>query len=793
MAFIFTFLISNYYFMKQLLLILMAMTFAIGLYGQEIIWEEDFSDGQHGWTVNTSFCENYGGPEFGVWTLVSGTVDGEAVDISDGFYRWSFTTPIDYTISFADGVSTASATNGTVYSRYEMSNDTLISMIDGTQVVADGTAFEEQSANGIVDWATSFDVGDNLSTVMRFIGVDQPTITFTNAGQNFTYRGEDGAVVLEFEKEAECGSFWMWSPNGNVGYGLNGLNPGLVIGSETQTNGAMIINSLYNTSLGDPDYTPDGPPPFPFYISELISPAIDISAADAALSLQLSQIVAYLNTPGDAPDGLKTSFAVSNDDGVSWSPAFDVNPGFETNALRNNTVTTIIPSTYIQGADEIRIKFTWAGDFYTWGIDDIAIIERTGYEMQANDNFFAIATNAVTPASQVESLFWLADIQNNGGVTADNVILNLTIVNEEGVEVYNEDNLYGSITSDSLAENSFFDEPLATEFQLPGVYTGTYVLTHDSSSVDQNMTNETLEFQFTVSDTLFAKETGRTRGLAPTGELSWYMGNCFYVPNGDGWYGRYVSFMVENADDIAANSGTVTIHLYESDGDLDDNGRIEGDELGINGGAIALNEYIFTGDENQEMITLPIDLNEEGVPLQDGKYYLLVIQYVASGTEQIFLSSSEEYDYSANSFITDSLMMPRYSDVVALGIDDPSYFRGGFSGSVVPVVRMSIGTNPDLAGDAIVATNNILSDDYQMLVFPNPSDLEVKLQLDLPEQQDVNVRLFDQNGRLLLSRDYEKLDHGLFTYDVSKLPSGTYWVQLSTAVGIKTEKIIVSH
>lgn len=775
--------------MKQLLLTFsIILLIVVALSAQATIWEEDFSNGMHGWTSNTTSCGAYSGPEYGVWELSEGTVDDAAVDFGDGVFSWSFLSPLEYSISFRNTANPSDATSyGTVYARYEMAGDTLGSDISSSVFIdsGDGNAFVVHETNGIVRWATNMELnGASPVFLNRLIGSEHPIIAFTDGGQNFTYTSQDGSVTLEFTKTADCGSLWNWSPNGNVGYDIFGQAEGLVVSSDTRQNGVIVANNLFHSAQDDTGYSP-GNPPYLQYVAELISPAIDISGANGALFFEMSELVAFLNPADNGPAGIRTSFAISTDDGVSWSDNYDINEGLGTNTVRNQSISIPILINDVNGADEIRIKLTWGTDFYYWAVDDMAIRERIPYEMQANANFYAIASNAMTPASQVGPMYFMADIQNNGGAVAENVNLNLTIVDvsNSNTLIFEADNVYGDIPPDSLAENSFFEASLAAELQTEGIYRGTYTLSHDS--IDSSPNNDILDFEFRITDTLFAKETGRTRGIFLTNDNAWYIGNSFYVPNGEGLFARYISFMVDNASDVVNGNGVVTTYLYESDGDLNDDGRIDGEELGVNGGAIAFNDYMFDGSEDRELITIPVDL-DGFIPLKDGKYYLAVIQYVGQDADdKLAISASEEYNYGANAFITDSLGTPQYSDVVDLTDADPSYFRNGFGGTVVPVVRLSIGLLTDAKEE--------LSDDYEMLIFPNPARDEFQLKLDMPERLDVYVRLYDQNGRIVFIENYDKLDQGVFTYDVSALAAGVYMLKLSTPNGVRTEKVIVAH
>jgi hypothetical protein len=792
-------------FMMQRLLTIAFLVLAAGaLTAQDIIWQEDFSKGMAGWRVNPITCGgnintfgNNSGPNFGIWSLTSGTVDGEAIDLEDVFFEWSFLNDTEYTVTFYE---TDLATYGTVYGTYSLDeNNIMTSSVDPLAVVADGMAFAETTPGGVVEWGTNLLV-DEVSDIDRFIGTGNPTVVISNGGNTLTYTADGGNVVLEYTKRSECGAIWTWSPNGNMGNGVFPFEaPGTVfVASETRTNGTMIMNNIFQMFRGDATLLPSpNPPPYPQYVAELVSPPIDISAADRALSISLTQRLAYLNTPTDAPDGLKTSFAVSTDDGATWSPATDFNPNFPTNTFRNNRQTIPILNAYTNGADEIRIKITFATDFYFWGIDDISIQERIGYDIQANANFFAIPDNVNTPYSQLQPQYFMSDIQNNGGLVAENVQLNLQIINvtDGGTVVYDQTKIYGDIAVDSIAENSFIDTTmpldLAPDESSIGFYEGAYALSQDS--IDVNPANDSLFFSFSVTDTLFAKETGRTRGIFLTNDRSWFIGNSYYVPNGENWYARFISFMVDNASAaVASGDGRVTILLYESDGDVNGDGRIGPDEYGNT--PIGFNEYAFDGSEDQVLLTVPVSIEEEGIQMTSGKYYFAVVQFSSSSaTDQLAISASETYNYNANNFITDSIGVEQYSDIVDLVTESPNFFSGGFGGTVVPIVRLSIGDNPFLDQPAITAIETVLPAEYGVKVFPVPAKDNFSMKVDFPKQVDVMVRMYDQTGRIVLTQEFDKLQNGTFNYDVRTLASGMYFLQLDTDAGTRIEKIVVQH
>ncbi|MEL6655695.1 MAG: T9SS type A sorting domain-containing protein [Bacteroidota bacterium] len=794
--------------MKQRLLPFVLLVLAASINAQEVIWTEDFSRGFVGWTANSLICGSntgatYGdvsGPAFGTWTLSELILDGEPVDIAGLELEWTFINSTEYLV-YSQLPASDIDIFLTAYGSYSLDEmNVMTSSIDSDEIIVDGLAFSEASTDGLVEWAVvSAGLGiDDLG--YQLIGTGNPTVELTDGGNTLTYTAVDGGLIATYTKRNECGTQWVWSPNGNLGSGTFDFDtPGTVfVDSDTRANGSMVMRNIFNMFGGDAANVPNpNAPPYPHYASELISPLIDISEADRALSLSLTQFLGYLNTPQEAPDGIKTALQISTDNGATWSTAVDINPDLPADVFRSNRQTVPIPLAFTAGADEIRIKLTFATDYYFWGIDDISIQERIDYDVQANENFFAVTDNRSTPWSQLQPQYFMADIQNNGGLTAENVQLNLTIThNESGEEVYNRTKSYGDLPPDSLAENDFFAEvlDLESDHASEGTYSGQYTIFHDS--LDQVTDNDTLNFTFAVTDTVFAKEAGRTRGIFLPDNRAWYIGNCFYVPDGEEWYARYMSFMVDNASEVVANDGrnSVITNLYESDGDVNGDGRISPDEYGEV--PIAFNEYVFDGTEDEVLITIPVDLEEEGIPLTSGKYYLAVVQYPGINEEDnLAISASEAINYNANNFITDSIGIVQYSDVVDLTLEQPNFFSGGFGGTSVPVVRLTIGDNPDLDSHPHVPfTTTVLPEEYEIEVFPNPATENFNIELKFPDVQDVLIRFYDQAGRILTQQELDGVRQARYRYNLDEtIPAGIYFLQLNTDAGTRTEKVVVQH
>ncbi|HRF37688.1 MAG TPA: hypothetical protein PK198_02775, partial [Saprospiraceae bacterium] len=84
------------------------------------------------------------------------------------------------------------------------------------------------------------------------------------------------------------------------------------------------------------------------------------------------------------------------------------------------------------------IQFEWIGGWdYFWAIDDIELLNQDlsiQNDMQVN-TFFARAPNAITPASQLEPFGFVADVKNNGRLTAASSTLTVSIKNAGNTEI----------------------------------------------------------------------------------------------------------------------------------------------------------------------------------------------------------------------------------------------------------------------------------------------------------------------------------------------------------------------
>ncbi len=499
-------------------------------------------------------------------------------------------------------------------------------------------------------------------------------------------------------------------------------------------------------------------------------------------------------------------------DGTNWTPfnIFDIAPGMSGN-VPGTTRWTFNPgyafidiSSVASNQPSVTLRWSWTGNYeYYWLLDDVELYDAdpTTLFIPANDltvnDFFAIAPNAYTPASQIEQFGFLADVRNSGSTTQNNVNLNVQIVdNATSAVLLTEDLAYGSIDPFVTVENQVFaGAGFTPEATVGKSYTGTYTISADS--MDADILDNTRTFDFFVSDTLFAKENGPTRNVTPgdgnwtdaTQPHNWGYGNNFYMPNGEGLNARYATFMVGNPAEM--HERFFTINLYRWDEDTNGDLNLDPDERTVIG------THLYFLDSTQvtsdDMITVPLlapGATEVGpIPLSNNTNYVLMIEYETNDVVNFTARVSDDYQYGAHDLRTDSLMASKRTEFTSfsngpLAIEAIESNGFGFA----PVLRLSVGEALEF-----VSVKDILTDDNKISVSPNPANSYIELNLDLVENHsDAIVRIIDITGKVVSERFYDNVQKETFNYNVSDLATGSYYIHFVSNIGNKTVPFIVT-
>ncbi len=573
---------------------------------------------------------------------------------------------------------------------------------------------------------------------------------------------------------------WQWAPTGESNGGA--FSGGAFINSYTPCNGAAAFDSDFWDNGGDQGNIGGGDC-IALQVGELISPTIDVSGSTAAgISLVFIQCLRQFQS--------LYWIGWSTDDGVTWDSLL-INTQYPVNSGNINEVVRI-PLPGAVGTSTLRVKFRLEGNYYYWIIDDVRIVEQEGYNLRVNDNFYAIAPNVQFPAGQTDPIPFLADISNVGALDQSDVVLTATVEDPGGNQVFNSDLSYGTVPANSIVENllglGMYTPAADTDL---GMYTGAYTISSPNQDFDE--TDNTIAFNFMVTEGTFAKETGPTRGVFPAagnwegaGEPhSWAYGNAFYIKENTDASGNAMalmsgSFYIRNADEVAGRNLTLALYRWEDDGDA----IAQPDERTRE----ALGFYTITGTEEP---TDEIVVNMEAFPaggtyfFDSNTHYILMLEYVTEDEVDFNMGASEAYDYNAMAFVTDTLNMPRYAGMLGINGDltVEDYSSIGFGLDIVPSVQMHVSFSTDTK--ELPASNTLA-------LSPNPAREYVNLQFDLDRAYEkAEVQIFDLNGRLVLRHLTALQQTGELSLDLTKLQSGTYSLKLVTEDGSLTRKLIV--
>jgi peroxiredoxin len=570
---------------------------------------------------------------------------------------------------------------------------------------------------------------------------------------------------------------WEWVGGGSLQSDCFGT--GFTTQSPTRCNGVLLFHSEFNDNLGDcSDGLGTGPCPAP-QVAQLTSPPIDLTGSDAvSYSLRFHQLTAQFQS-----DYMVTW---STDGGITWDTSA-VNTGLETFDLNVDPAVSV-PMPGTGDADSIIVRLTYFANYYFWAIDDVQIIAQEANNLRVNEDFYAIPPNAQFPLSQAEPIPFLADIENVGALTQPNTTLNVSIFNQDGNEVFNEDLEYGNVPGNTLVENVPFGPTFVPADT--GTFTGFYQIRSDS--MDFDTTNNVQAFVFRATQNLFAKEGGATRPIIPAagnwdaGEVhSWAYGNHFYVPNGEGQFIQTIQFALGDPANDAGQS--IALSVYEWPDDANNDGIADRSEIT----QVGFDIYTITGNEAAGgIIEVPFPTLDDPIALKDDMGYLVMLEYYASDETTVSFAASEDFDYNASVFLSQVQGMPRYSGVLGIegDLSTANFSTVGFGRDIVPTVRMTVGSEP-ITSTREPAQN--LND--QFFVFPNPTVQQLNVRLALAEQADeARVEIFDMSGRLQWYRTWSRVRTEQLPVDVSDLPAGTYTVRIVTNNGVGSQRFMIT-
>jgi hypothetical protein len=443
-------------------------------------------------------------------------------------------------------------------------------------------------------------------------------------------------------------------------------------------------------------------------------------------------------------------------DGLFWTP-FQVNSNVATNASSANPETVTVPISSVagnQGSVFIRFRFTSvAGCDYAWQVDDVSISAITGYDLlttEANTTAYDYFTTttwdslpySVYPISEIRPLALNMKYTSNS-VAAENATA--TITTSDGFSATNT----GSIEPSDTVH--YYSAPYTPSASV-GVYNINYTVSGDNPDLDT--TNNSKSNSVEVSTGVFARDDNNLAYLLYDDTL----GSAFKVGNG---------FHV-NSDEM----------LYSIDAAFYTSSEV-GSGLELNAQLLDANSANFDPlAESQYHTLVESELSAAGagnfvrfyfnppVQLTAGTDYLAVVQHFGGVVLDVGAGGTSA---AQTSFIYQS--------------SDATWYYT----TRTPMVRMNFDAP---TGVAAIAMQNGVGLGQNV---PNPANNTSTVSYSLDHGAQVNLNLFDINGKLVRTLVNGNMAAGNHRVDINTadLQEGVYFYTLTTGKNTSTKRMTV--
>jgi Secretion system C-terminal sorting domain len=591
---------------------------------------------------------------------------------------------------------------------------------------------------------------------------------------------------------------WDWAREGKGSKGAY-WGTGLPIGSSTAANGAAIFNSDFLDNGGVAGNFEGGPSPGP-HGGELWSPIIDATGKDG-LMLIFNQ--RYRNL-----DSEFTAVSWSEDGGVTWKDTISIveNDVILVNQLYDGQVGVKLrfPDEYnadgsfskrglpSKGTANFRVKFIFDAYYYYWIVDDVKLVSMD-FNLRVNRNWYARPQSYAMPRAQVDSVVFMADVENLGNKAATNVKLTATMRDTFNTVIYTATKTYGTIKPDSVAENQVFGKwlpPATGRGTTP--YVGTYVISSDNP--DNFAPNDTIFYSFFVTDSVYQNDAGSSLvsfGTRPGDGAwqggtthSWKAGNYFYFPKGSKSTATRIQALVDTSTLVDV---FLQARLYEWK-DANNDGAVQVTERT----EVGVNEIKVPKVASPATLNFQLE-NAQGtgvIKLKDNTAYIAMVEFVTTKPNvDMFVRWSKQFPQGPMQQATRLAGRPRYTAVVSRnGLDatpwDTQTFGSDPLEAYTPLVRMWTWPIP-------TDTKELLSENNKIDLFPNPTSSRLNVSFDLEKtEQAVLVRIIDMSGKILKERDFDNIKKETVSMDVQDIPNGVYNIQIQTIGNYRTMRFV---
>lgn len=159
---------------------------------------------------------------------------------------------------------------------------------------------------------------------------------------------------------------------------------------------------------------------------------------------------------------------------------------------------------------------------------------------------------------------------------------------------------------------------------------------------------------------------------------------------------------------------------------------------------------------------------------------------------RVYLDNNEVWGIS-------DLDSANYQTYTKVSVDVSSYADGNqhnlkFWGQIQGTPAITNFILDDIAIEVVFHTGivqNLLSEGIS--IYPNPSNSQFNVDLNLHDKTDMQVDLYSLSGALVYQKSLSDVQHGTLKIDVSDLASGNYIIKMITPEKVITENISIVH
>lgn len=348
------------------------------------------------------------------------------------------------------------------------------------------------------------------------------------------------------------------------------------LASQTLSNGFFIFDSNYWDDAGPSCGAGfgQGLDPAP-HAASLTSQTLNFTGYTAVVLTFQQQYRHYQAT---------TKVEVSNNGGSTWTEVGS-NAGTESPNVEWKTINI---SALAAGQSNVKFRFSFAGTYYWWLIDDIGIyspndndiaISEPQYRINSTpDNIFNDLEYDQYPTTMLAPFNFTAKATNVGGFTQNSVALTAKVINSGGTTIHTQTSPSSNMTAGQTT--TFTTASAYTPPATIGDYTIEFKV--NQTQVDENLADNTLLKDFSVSAFTYARDEGPLEDIyTPQGPFATALqeiGNIFEGTNqarkcysltvalGEGTtIGSQIQAIVydENFEDVLATSAPYTVNIAD--------------------------------------------------------------------------------------------------------------------------------------------------------------------------------------------------------------------------------------